>query len=221
MRNVFCLDDDPQFHHTLGLALGEGYILHSYYSLKEFIKALPFRDSARDIVTIDYHLSDGLGWEAFSEYKKQGGQSPVVFITGHADKDLAIQAVNQGVDYFIEKPFNRDQIKQCLDAVHPTNEADQVVIKLGRQQVYHRGQEVLLTRTEFTILSHLAMSDTWVDRKKLSEVIWKDRNVSENSLDTHVYNLKKKISYLQTRLEGKRGYGLRLVKDNGLKILKD
>jgi DNA-binding response OmpR family regulator len=202
------------------LALGDGYTLHSFYSIKDFIGALPLKDSKRDIVTIDYHLADGFGWEAFNEYKKQGGQSPVVFITGHADKDLAIQAVNLGVDYFIEKPFNREQIKQCLLALHPANEI-QVVIHLGRQQVYQDNQEVLLTRTEFLILSHLVSNENWVDRKNLSEVIWKDRSVSENSLDTHVYNLKRKIPYLQTRLEGKRGYGLRLVKDNGLKILKD
>ena len=68
-----------------------------------------------DIIFLDNHLPDGLGMNFISYIKEHSPTSKIIMITAH---DTALErnnALNNGVDYFISKPFSRDTIYQTVE----------------------------------------------------------------------------------------------------------
>lgn len=69
------------------------------------------------LVFLDNHLPDGHGVMLISKIRTRFPDTRITMITAHdnsTDRELANQG---GVDYFISKPFSKDQIFQILDAI--------------------------------------------------------------------------------------------------------
>ena len=75
-------------------------------ALNEIDKKLP------DVAIIDVKLDkgDNDGLELLSHIKKKDKDIPVIIITGHANVEMAIQALKAGAFEFIEKPFNQERL---------------------------------------------------------------------------------------------------------------
>lgn len=67
-----------------------------------------------DILFLDNHLPDGYGIDFISFIKKNYPLTKVIMITAHDTNDDRVAALNNGVDYFISKPFTREIIFKTL-----------------------------------------------------------------------------------------------------------
>ena len=64
-----------------------------------------------DLITLDYNLPDTTGLDVFREILKQGIPTPVIFVTGDGDEQIAVEALKSGAqDYFVKDP-NGDYLK--------------------------------------------------------------------------------------------------------------
>ena len=109
------VDDEMDVWYLLGNILKQRNIQTFFAgSLAEAEKILsPGNDFS--IIFLDNHLPDGSGISAIGQLKQENPQAQLVMITAHDGNKDKQNAVRNGVDYFIGKPFSKKIIFETLD----------------------------------------------------------------------------------------------------------
>lgn len=76
-----------------------------------------FRVRPPDLVILDYSLPEKTGLELMPLLKQIDEHVPIVMVTGHGTIDIAVQAVKQGADDFIEKPVRMPALLEIVQRV--------------------------------------------------------------------------------------------------------
>ena len=110
---VFVIDDDASMREAIGRLLHAiGLTVRTFGSAREFLSTrLPDIPAC---VVLDVRLPGLSGLDLQREMVERGIHVPVIFITGHGDIPMSVQAMKAGAVEFLTKPF-RDQ--ELLDAV--------------------------------------------------------------------------------------------------------
>ena len=89
---------------------------HAVYAFTSPDEALAFGDANRvDVVVSDYLMPDMDGIEFLKRFREVRPHAPRVLLTGYADKENAIKAINEvGLFQYIEKPWDNDNILLVL-----------------------------------------------------------------------------------------------------------
>ena len=110
-KEILIIDDNSDIRNILNdVIIDAGYItrLAANYNqaLIEIDKKLP------DVAIIDVKLDkgDNDGLELLSHIKTKDKNIPVIIITGHANIEMAVKALQAGAFEFIEKPFNQERL---------------------------------------------------------------------------------------------------------------
>jgi FixJ family two-component response regulator len=75
-------------------------------------------------VLLDIRMPGMTGSDLHDELLERGVRAPVIFITGHGDIAMAVEAMKKGAYDFIEKPFDDERLlSQVLGALEDYNEA--------------------------------------------------------------------------------------------------
>ncbi len=117
---VFIVDDDEPVRDAIGMLLDTVDISYRGYSdaqafLEEF-------DSAQTgCLVLDIRMPGMSGLELQEQLIEMKASIPIVFITGHGDIPMAVEAMRRGAVDFIRKPF-RDQ--ELLDRIHEALSVD-------------------------------------------------------------------------------------------------
>ena len=120
-RVVFVIDDDEAMRETLSsLFRSVGLRVELFGSTREFAQ-IEVPDAASCLV-LDIRLPGLSGLDFQAELAKSDIRIPIVFMTGHGDIPMSVQAMKAGAIDFLSKPF-RDQ--EMLDAVVRALERDQ------------------------------------------------------------------------------------------------
>lgn len=117
---VFVIDDDPSMRTALReLIEAVGLSCQTFGSGQELLNAkLPDVPSC---MVLDVRLPGLSGLNLQRELTERGIQIPIIFITGHGDIPMSVQAMKAGAVEFLTKPF-RDQ--DLLDAIEQATERD-------------------------------------------------------------------------------------------------
>lgn len=111
---IYIVDDNDAMRRALELLLGTvGYKTAGFSRPKEFLAQ--FNTDAPGCLVLDIRMPEMSGLELQQQLNRLGAMIPVIFISGHADIPMAVQALKEGAFEFIQKPF-RDQ--DLLDRVH-------------------------------------------------------------------------------------------------------
>ena len=117
---VFVIDDDQSVRAAIQRLLGAvGIRVEAFASGREFLESkLPDMPSC---VVLDVRLPGRSGLDLQREMTETGIHVPIIFITGHGDIPMSVQAMKAGAVEFLTKPF-RDQ--DLLDAIGQAIEHD-------------------------------------------------------------------------------------------------
>ncbi len=111
---VHVVDDDAGLRRSLRFLLDSvGWTVKLYASAEEFLD-LAAPPNQPSCLLLDIRMPAMSGLELQQVLRERGVQLPILFMTGHADVSMAVQALKSGASDFIEKPF-KDQM--LLDAV--------------------------------------------------------------------------------------------------------
>ncbi|WP_342358368.1 response regulator transcription factor [Terrarubrum flagellatum] len=118
---IYVVDDDPSIRSALSNLLRSANMrVIAFGSTREFLAA-PMTDEP-NCMLLDVRLPDQSGLEFQAEMKKLGLHVPTVFITGHGDIPMAVQAIRAGASEFLTKPFSDADL---LRAVNHALQADE------------------------------------------------------------------------------------------------
>ena len=120
---VIIVDDDSSMRTMIARLLDSvGMKSISYSAPEEFLRASPPADPA--CVVLDVQMPGLSGLDLQRELAKAERQLPIVFMTGHGDIPMTVQAMKEGAVAFLTKPFrNQDLIDAVRQALNLDREA--------------------------------------------------------------------------------------------------
>ncbi len=168
---VFVVDDDAAVRDAIKDLLDSvGIRVETFVSGAEFLAKT--RTDAPSCLILDVRLPGMSGLEFQRELAATGVEIPIIFITGHGDIPITVQAMKAGAVDFLTKPFREQEL---LDAIHKAVDRDRQrreqtadVAKLRQryEQLTPREREVLVLVVQGLlnkqIASELGTSETTV-----------------------------------------------------------
>jgi len=113
---MMLIDDDEWIRNSLSLFFeGEEIELRALETAEEGLEEL--RKTPYDIIIVDYKLPGISGLEFLKRIHETHPHAIKILITAYKDKKLIAEALNIGVQDFIEKPFTTSTIEQTLSWV--------------------------------------------------------------------------------------------------------
>ncbi|MGO9994052.1 MAG: response regulator transcription factor [Steroidobacteraceae bacterium] len=117
---VYVIDDDDGMRRALSLLLSTvGYRTLAFANPSDFLAH--FDPDTHGCLVLDIRMPGMSGLELQQHLNRTGSMLPVIFITGHGDVPMAVQAMKEGAFEFIQKPF-RDQ--DLLDRINHSLQQD-------------------------------------------------------------------------------------------------
>lgn len=171
---VFIVDDDEAVRRSMLYLLNSvGLSAEAYASGNAFLAAF---DIARPgCLVLDIRMPGLGGLELQSRLTAAGSLLPIIFVTGHADVPMAVEAMQNGAFDFIQKPF-RDQ--DLLERVNAAIAAD---ARHRREQ--HQQSEVLAKHATLTQRERQVMD--CVVAGKPNKVIAYELGTSQRTVEIH------------------------------------
>ncbi len=179
---VFIVDDDEAVRDSLGLLLRSvGYRARCYGSARDFLKAFDPRDYG--CLVLDIRMPGMTGLELQKHLAEIGCNIPIVFITGHGDIPMAVEAVRQGAVDFLQKPFqDQELVDRINDAMKQA--AQQREGELERLEILDRIES--LTAREKQVMGQVVLG-------KANKVIAGDLGVSQRTVEIHRARVMEKM----------------------------
>ncbi len=185
------------------------------------------RNDPPDLVILDLMLPDISGLEVCRELRADPGlkHTPVLMVTARGSESDRLQGLESGADDYIVKPFSvrelvlriKAVLRRTSNAPPPASalESGGIVVDNAAHRVYAGNEEVLLTRTEYQLLTiFMARPGRVFSRRQLLEQVWHVQgNVETRTVDTHIKRLREKLGPAGSRIETVRSVGYRFVED--------
>jgi two-component system response regulator FixJ len=179
---VYVVDDDDGMRRALDTLLSTvGYKTAVFSRPSEFLAT--FKADASGCLVLDIRMPDMSGLELQQHLNRLGSMLPVIFITGHGDVPMAVQAMKEGAFEFIQKPFrDQDLLDRINHALKQDSENRSTVAR--RAEVLHRLES--LTPRERQVM------DMVVDGAA-NKVIAIDLDLSERTVEIHRAKVMEKM----------------------------
>jgi two-component system response regulator DctR len=172
---VHFVDDESALRDALGFLLhSHGVPAKAYASGPELLDTLS-RHRLRGCILLDVRMEPMSGLQVHDQLILQGVQLPVLFLSGHGDIPMAVEALQRGALDFLEKPFVGDVLIQRLQRALAI-EAAQHAERQAQQALADRLAS--LTEREREIMTLVAAG-------KLNKVIADELGVSMRTVEVH------------------------------------
>lgn len=179
---IYIVDDDDSMRQAIALLLRTvGYTPIAYARPADFLAK--YSPEQHGCLVLDIRMPQMSGLEVQQQLNRSGAMLPVIFITGHGDIPMAVQAMKDGAFDFLTKPF-RDQ--DLLDRINGALKQDAENRAAIERQADLKRREESLTPREREVFALI------VDGKA-NKVIAIDLTLSERTVEIHRANVMDKM----------------------------
>jgi FixJ family two-component response regulator len=180
--SVYIVDDDEAVRGAVRFLIRSvGLAAQVYASAQEFLAAYDRRDPG--CLLLDVRMPGMSGLDLQQELNRRGATIPVVFITGHGDVPMAVEAMQQGAFDFLQKPF-RDQ--DLLDRVQRALARDAETRARLAARAEIRTRLATLTPRETEVME-------LVTHGKANKVAGAELGVSQRTVEIHRAHVMEKM----------------------------
>ena len=120
---VFVVDDDRSVRRGLARLLeAAGYRAEGFESAADFLEQLPWRHrTGPACALIDVRMPEISGFDLFQQLRRRCPDLPVVFITGHGDREMGERAIGSGAIGFLVKPVDESRLVAAVEQALATS----------------------------------------------------------------------------------------------------
>lgn len=179
---VYVVDDDQAIRHAMELlmrSVGLGYEI--FHSGDDFLSN--HTNDRAGCLVLDIRMPGLGGLELQEKLNEMGSTLPIIFITGHGDVPMAVEAMQKGAVDFIQKPF-RDQ--ELLDRIGEAITTDQERRSAREEKAEVLGKIETLTNRERQVLDLVVTG-------KPNKVIAYELGVSQRTVEIHRARVMEKM----------------------------
>lgn len=181
-QRVYIVDDDAAVRDSLGFLMDSvGLNALTLSSAAEFLDVY---DGAHAVLVLDVRMPAMSGLELQEILTERGcSELQIIFISGHGDIEMAVEALKRGATDFLSKPF-RDQ--DLLDRIHQALETNQAQLEKSASVAETRSCLETLTPRERDVLAMVADG-------KANKVVAMDLEISQRTVEIHRANVMEKM----------------------------
>jgi DNA-binding response OmpR family regulator len=221
MAKILLVDDDVQLCETMidwfKHELHKVDCVHSGTEGKEFLATYSY-----DVIILDWGLPDTTGVEICKEFRKNGGTTPTLMLTGKGDIADKESGLDSGADDYLTKPFEIRELSARLRAlIRRPHEVLKTVLTVGPlvldpvlHQVTKNGATLKLPPIEFALLEFLMRNENKVYKaKELLNHVWAaEQEAGPETVRTSVSRLRQQIDVpgQPSLIENMHGVGYRI-----------
>ncbi|MCL2436156.1 MAG: response regulator transcription factor [Lentimicrobiaceae bacterium] len=224
---ILIVDDDHNICEILEFNLvSEGYHVECVYSAEEALKKLSSRHA---LILLDVMMGGMSGYKMAEKLRNNKNQIPIIFLTAKDTENDMLTGFSVGGDDYISKPFSIKEviarIKAIIKRTKPAEKKEKtveptkkivfknIVINLESKELLIHENRVVLTKTEFELLTFLAKNpDKMLSRENIIDVVWSETPfVAKRTVDVHVARLKKKMGEYASVIASHSGYGYKFI----------
>jgi FixJ family two-component response regulator len=148
---VFVVDDDPAVLKSLSRLLRSARLeVAAFSSPREFLERHDPR--APGCLVLDVAMPGLNGLELQEALTTKGSELPIIFLTGHGDIPMSVQAMKRGALDFLTKPVNDEDL---LKAVHVAIEKDRLQRQTRAEVTEIQQRLAMLTPREREVMEHV------------------------------------------------------------------
>ena len=231
--HTLVVDDEPGIRFFVEETLHRsGHDVTSVKSGEEALKTL--RDTPFDLVVLDLKLGGKVdGIKVLEAIRWRWPETSVIILTAHGSLDTALQAIDHGIEKYVQKPLSPQELRLVVEEVlsakansnkRPLDEGNQVfkkgefTVDEGLHRVTIGNTTLELTPSEFKLIVHLLRNDDRViTPEELVEVVrgYKPDDVIEarQIIKWYIHRLRQKIEAESSHPEfiiNVRGVGYRI-----------
>jgi FixJ family two-component response regulator len=181
-QTVYVVDDDEGVRDGLSLLLSTvGQHCEMYESATDFLE--DYDHGKHGCLVLDIRMPRMTGLDLQEKLIDMGSKLPIIFITGHGDIPMAVEAMRRGAVDFIRKPFREHDLLERINealTVDDTNSREEAT----RRELTARLSS--LTEREREIFDRVAQGD-------MNKVIAADLGISERTVEVHRGHVMKKL----------------------------
>jgi two-component system, OmpR family, response regulator QseB len=215
---VLIVEDDPLLGQGLRTGLGQdGYTADWVQAAEPALHALGVEHF--DLLILDLGLPGRDGLWLLREIRGAGSVLPVLVLTARDALTDKVEVLDAGADDYLVKPVDLDELSARLRALArrgrgqpaPVMQAGDLAMDSSRRTVTLGVQPLPLSPMEYALLEALIASPDQVVRRARLEATshgWQGP-IESNSLEVHIYNLRRKLG--RNRILTVRGIGYQLV----------
>ena len=171
---IYIVDDDDSMREAIELLLRTvGYETMPFGRASEFLAK--YNPDQHAVLVLDVRMPEMSGLEVQQQLNRAGAMLPVIFMTGHGDIPMAVQAMKDGAFDFLTKPFDRADL---LGAVERALAVDARLLEREREVADVRAHFVQLTAREREVC--FAVTDGLLNKQVGAEF-----GVSEKTIKVH------------------------------------
>ncbi|MBA4027036.1 MAG: hypothetical protein C0473_02225 [Cyanobacteria bacterium DS3.002] len=203
MAKLLIVDDDQILTSLIKQEMEkQGWMVETAYTFndgRQFLECFSF-----DLIVLDWSLPDGTGLTLCRNFRRAGGTTPVIFLTGRNDIDSKESGLDSGGDEFLTKPFDIRELLAHVRAIQrrPTHFIqDALIVKgitLDTRLSRLTGDEidVKLSPTELALLEYLFRhQDQIFSGADLFRKVWPaNREVQDDTIRVHLHILRRKLA---------------------------
>lgn len=181
-QTVFIVDDDEGVRDGLSLLLATvGQNCEVYECGQDFLDE--YDESVRGCLVLDIRMPRMTGLDLQKKLQEMGSTLPIIFITGHGDIPMAVEAMRRGALDFIRKPFREHDL---LDRINEALNIDEDAYRKAR------GRKALAEKLSTLSQREMEVFDRVADGQ-MNKVIAADLGISERTVEVHRGQVMKKL----------------------------
>lgn len=214
MRKILIVEDEKDILKRLSMFLSEhNFNIIVASSIDEVYEKT---DASIDLALLDINLPDGKGDELIKYFKERDIR--IIITTVKNDSNYIAEALDNGVDDYITKPFDLNVLRARVDATLRTVcvSDENIIFKdlkinMDEGTVYYKYSPVNLTALEYGVISLFIKNPNRIfTREHLLQIFWEDNEqfVNDNTLTTTIKRIRDKTS--KDLITTIRGIGYRM-----------
>lgn len=203
--NILVVDDEQSILDIIEAYLtADGHTVYLAVNGQEAFEQ--FEQIRMGFIILDIMLPDYSGWE-ICEKIRQTSDVPIILLTARSNETDVLKGLKLGADDYIKKPFSPKELVARIGTVNRRlkkndNEENKWIFSEGDLIIYPetlevivKGDNIILTHTEFEILMTMAGKPKYVfSREQLLEKIkGLEATAMDRVIDSHIKNLRAKI----------------------------
>lgn len=182
LSRVYIVDDDPGVRKALEWLLSAASLKSiSCASADEFLQR--WDRSRPGCILLDIRMPGMNGLELQHRLGLEINAPPIVFISGHADVEIAVQAMKNGATGFLTKPFSDESV---LNEVRKALRIEQAKHSEGRFRETLEARISLLTKRERQVIEHVVQGES-------SKQIAINLGISQKTVELHRSKIMRKL----------------------------
>ena len=168
------------------------------------IEALELLEQSPDLILCDIKMPQMDGLTFAKRLRAMNNDTPIILLTSYSDQETLLKAVNLGIDGYLLKPIELDQLLEALERVVKKLKINEDIVLLGKNltynvlsnELYKDGKIITLGKKERLMLKlFIENPNRTLTKDEIIATIWDFDDITDSALKNLLGRLRSKIGY--------------------------